>query len=243
METTAETTTEKLYDGKTFEEKIQSLSPMYAVVCVNPDGTLSGLVEHSFSMDKSAERVNVFWTSEKRGIDGKKWATDNSNKANGWFVIELTAEDCPIEVDWLTWLNATYKFTQRNAPFKIREGFDFSEQAKEATIRENYKQKHDAIMEFVSVQNKAEERYNQKIRAAQEIMEAETAEIKPEIQKLRNKYQAKAKQIAIAKGICPKLPDGRYMNTGNSRITQYGVQLKWTSAGLITYTVPWKELF
>jgi hypothetical protein len=243
METTAETTTEKLYDGKTFEEKIQSLSPMYAVVCVNPDGTLSGLVEHSFSMDKSAERVNVFWTSEKRGIDGKKWATDNSNKANGWFVIELTAEDCPIEVDWVTWLSATYKFAQRNAPFKLREGFDFSVQAKEATIRENYKQKHDAIMEFVSVQNKAEERYNEQMRAAQKIMDAETAEIKPEIKKLRNKYQAKAKQIAIAKGICPKLPDGRYMNTGNSRITQYGVQLKWTAAGIITYTVPWKELF
>jgi len=242
METTADNTTEKLYDGKTFEEKIKSLSPMYAVVCVNPDGTLSGLVEYSFSMDKSPDRVNVFWTSEKRGIDGKKWATYNSNKANGWFVIELTAEDCPIEVDWLNWLNATYKFTQRNAPFKMREGFDFSEQAKEATIRENYKQKHDAIMEFVSVQNKAEERYNKKMRAAQEVMDAETAEIRPEIQKLRNKYQAKAKQIAIAKGICPKLPDGRYMNTGNSRITQYGVQLKWTATGLITYTVPWKEL-
>lgn len=238
-----EATEQQLFNGITFEQKIKSLSPMYAVVCVNPDATLSGLVEHSFSMDKSADRVNVFWTSEKRGIDGKKWASDNSNKANGWFVIELTAEDCPIEVDWLTWLNATYKFTQRNAPFKLREGFDFSEQSKEATIRENYKQKHDAIMEFVSVQNKAEERYNEKMRAAQKIMDAETAEIRPEIQKIRNKYQAKAKQIAIAKGICPKLPDGRYMNTGNSRITQYGVQLKWTSAGMITYTVPWKELF
>lgn len=238
-----ETTAEKLYDGKTFDEKIQSLSPMYAVVCVNPDGTLSGLVEHSFSMDKSADRVNIFWTSKKIDINGKQWAEHNCNKNLGWFVVDLTSADCPIEVDWLAWLNATYKFTMRNAPFKLREGFDFSEQAKEATIRENYKQKHDAIMEFVSVQNKAEERYKETMRAAQKVMDAETAEIKPEIQKLRNKYQAKAKQIAIAKGICPKLPDGRYMNTGNSRITQYGVQLKWTSAGLITYTVPWKELF
>lgn len=242
MEATTEPTVE-LFNGMTFEEKIKSLSPMYAVVCVNPDGTLSGLVEHSFSMDKSLERVNVFWTSEKRGIDGKKWAKENSNPSNGWFVIELTAEDCPIEIDWMSWLKSTYKFTSRNARFKLREGFDFSEQAKEATIRENYKQKHDAIMEFVSVQNKAEERYSAAMRAAQKVMDAETSEIKPEIQKLRNKYQAKAKQIAIAKGVCPKLPDGRYMNTGNSRITQYGVQLKWFSAGQINYTVPWKELF
>ena len=39
-----EAANEKMYDGKTFEEKIQSLSPMYAVVCVNSDGTLYGFL-------------------------------------------------------------------------------------------------------------------------------------------------------------------------------------------------------
>ena len=238
-----ETTAGKLYDGKTFEEKIQSLSPMYAVVCVNSDGTISGLVENSFSLDKHKDRVNVFWTSTTRGIDGKSWAKGNCNKNRGWFMVELTAEDCPIEVDWLAWLNASYKFTMRNAPFKMKEGFDFSEQAKEATIREDYDSKHNVIMDLVSVQNKAEDVYKEKMRAAQKILDAETAHLKDDFKKLRNKYQSKAKSIAIEKGKCPKLPDGRYMNTGNCRITEYGIQLKWFSGGTIVYTVPWKELF
>lgn len=238
-----EAVNEKMYNGKTFEEKIASISPMYAVVCVNSDGTLSGLVENSFSLDKHANRVNVFWTSESREIDGKKWAEHNCDKNRGWFVIELTAEDCPIEIDWLAWLNATYKFTQRNAPFKIREGFDFSEQAKEAAIREDYDQKHKAIMDLVTVRNTAEDVYKTKMREAQKVLDAATAHLQDDFKKLRNKYQSKAKSIAIERGKCPKLPDGRYMNTGNSRISEYGIQLKWFSGGTIVYTVPWKDLF
>ncbi len=234
---------EKLYNGKTFEEKIKSLSPIYAVVRVNSNGTLSGLVEHSFAMGDSLDRVNIFWTSLDRQIDGKGWASQNCKKSDGWFIVELTADDCPIEVDWIAWLNATYKFYMRNAPFKLKDGVTFPERAKEALRREQYEEKHKDIMQFVSVQTKAEERYNIAMRAAKQLLEAETADIKSEIKKIRNKYQSKAKQIAIAKGVCPKLQDGRYMNTGNSRITEYGVQLKWFSAGQITYTIPWKELF
>lgn len=236
-----EAANEKMYNGKTFEEKLASISPMYAVVCVNPDGTLSGLVEHSFSMDKHESRVNVFWSNSD--IDGKKWAESNCTKSLGWFVIELTAEDCPISVDWASWLNATSKFYQRNAPFTLKEGFDFSEQAKEAAIREEYEQKHKAIMEFVSVQRKSEDVYKAKMREAQKVLDAETAHLKDDFKKLRNKYQSKAKSIAIEKGKCPKTEDGRYMNTGNSRITEQGIQLKWFVGGPIVYTVPWKELF
>jgi len=238
-----EATAKVLYDGKTLEEKIKSLSPMYAVVRVNSDGTLSGLVEHSFSMEKSNSRVNIFWTALHRDIDGKRWAEHNCNKKNGWFLIELTAQDCPIAIDWSAWLDSTTKFTSRNALFKTKEGVHFSEHVKEAAIRENYEEKHADLMKLVTVQERAESAYKLKMREAQQVLEAETAHLQEDFKKIRNKYQSKAKSIAIEKGRCPKLPDGRYMNTGNCRITEHGIQLKWFSAGTIVYTVPWKDLF
>lgn len=243
MENTQEQTQEQLFDGKTFEEKVKSLSPMFAVVCVNPDGTLSGLVENSFSMSKSADRVNVFWSGRgysflgEHNVDGKSWAKQNYNPARGWFMVELGTEDCPIEIDLVNWFNSTTKYTKRNALFKMREGFDFSEQAKEAAIREAYDEKHKAIMDLVSVRDSAEEVYNEKMRAAKKVLEAATVDVNVGFKKLRNKYQSKAKSIAIERGKCPKLPDGRYMNTGNCRITSQGIQLKWFSAGTVVYTV------
>lgn len=238
-----ESVSEKTYDGKTLEEKLASLSPMYAVVCVNSDGTLSGLVEHSFSMDKSDTRVNIFWTALHRGIDGKKWAEQNCDNKRGWFLVELTSEKCPIEIDWVAWLDSTYKFTSRNALFKTKEGFDFSDAAIEAVAREAYDQKYKAVMDLVTVRNKAEQSYKEKMHQAQKVLDAETAHLQEDFKKLRNKYQSKAKSIAIERGKCPKMPDGRYMNTGNSRVTEYGIQLKWFSAGTIVYTVVWKDLF
>jgi hypothetical protein len=244
-----EVTAEVLYDGKTFEEKIKSLSPMYAVVRVNSKGTLSGLVEHSFSMDQSSDRVNIFWSGKGSSIlgshdlDGKKWASENCKKSRGWFIVELGSDDCPIEVDYVNWLTGPSKFTRRNARFKTREGFDFSDQVKEATIRENYEEKHADLMKFVTVQDQAESTYKTKMREAQKVLDAETAHLQEDFKKIRNKYQSKAKSIAIEKGRCPKMPDGRYMNTGNSRITQYGLELKWFCGGPVIYTVPWSELF
>lgn len=244
-----ETTQEQLFDGKTLEEKVQSLSPMFAVVCVNPDGTLSGLVENSFAMSKSADRVNVFWSGRgysmlgEHNLDGKSWAKQNCNPARGWFMVELGTENCPIEIDLVNWFQATSKYNKRNALFKMREGFDFSEEAKAAAVREAYDEKHKSIMELVEVRNRAEEVYNQKMREAKRVLDASTVKVNDGFKKLRNKYQSKAKSIAIERGKCPKLPDGRYMNTGNCRITEHGIQLKWFSAGPVVYTVAWKDLF
>lgn len=249
MTVSVENSPEQLFDGKTLEERLKSCSPMFAVLCVNSDGTLSGKVEHSFSMGKSLNRLNVFWSGTgysflgTHKIDGKSWAAQNCDKSKGWFVVELNTEDCPVEVDWVSWLTADNKFARRNALFKMREGFDFSEQAKEAAKREAFEQQHEEIMKSVSVQDKAEEIYNQTLREAQKVREASTASVKPELDRLRRQYQAKAKRIAVEKGRCPKLPDGRYMNTGNARVTSHGIQLKWFSAGQIVYTVPWKDLF
>lgn len=243
-----EATQEKLFNGKTLDEKIKSLSPLYAVLYVNPDQTLSGLIEHSFCMDWDKNRVNIFWSGQAYSIlgehtlDGKKNAQHNCNR-KGAFVVDLLADDCPIEVDWVAWLSATQKFYKRNAPFKMKEGFDFSEQATQSKIDEEYETKHKSVMELVSVRNKAESVYNEKMREAKKALDEATADVNLGFKKLRKKYQSKAKSIAIERGKCPKLPDGRYMNTGNSRITEYGIQLKWYSAGTVTYTVPWKDLF
>ena len=248
MESTVEKNEEQLFNGKTFEEKMKSLSPLYAVLYVNPDATIAGLIEHSFSMGWSNDRVNIFWSGKaysmlgEHMLDGKKDATSNCTR-KGAFVVDLLSEDCPIEIDWLAWFNANSKFFKRNAPFKMKEGFDHSERAKQSKIAAVFAEKHNVVKELVSVRNKAESTYKEKVREAQKALDLATSEVNVGLKKLSNKYQSKAKSIAIEKGKCPKLPDGRYMNTGNCRITNEGIQLKWFSVRPIVYTVSWEELF
>lgn len=243
-----EVTTERLFNGKTFEEKMKSLSPMYAVLYVNPDATISGMIENSFTMGWDLKHVNVFWSGDafsmlgEHHLNGEKDARANCTR-KGAFVVNLLDDDCPVEIDWLTWLNATHKFSQRNAPFKMKEGFDHSARAAQSKIDDAYADKHNAVIDLVSVRDRAESVYNEKLREAKKVLDAATVDVNVGFEKLRNKYQSKAKSIAIERGKCPKLPDGRYMNTGNSRITEYGIQLKWFSTGPIFYTVPWKDLF
>lgn len=224
-------------EKQSLEEKLKSLSPMYAVLYVNKDGTLSGLIENSFSMDLSRERVNIFWSGKgysmlgEHSVDGKSWAKQNC-RTRGYFMVDLTSADCPIEVDFEGWISATSKFYKRNAKFKVKEGFDFSKQAKKA-----------AIYEFLEVRNTAEREYRIKVQEASVILQNETEQVNKEFKKLRRKYESKAKRIAVDRQQCPKLPDGRYMNTGNSRATYDGLQLKWLTPSTVTYVVPWEELF
>lgn len=224
-------------EKQSLEEKLKSLSPMYAVLYVNKDGTLSGLIENSFSMDLSRERVNIFWSGKgysmlgEHSIDGKSWAQQNC-RSRGYFMVDLTSEDCPIEVDFEGWVLATSKFHKRNAKFKVKEGLDFSTEAKKS-----------AIYEALEIRNTAEREYRIKVEEASVILQNETEVVNEEFKNLRRKYESKAKRIAVDRQQCPKLPDGRYMNTGNSRATYDGLQLKWLTPSTVTYIVPWDDLF
>jgi hypothetical protein len=228
-----ETTTEK-----TLSERLQELAPIYAVFTVNKEGEIFGLVEESFSMSLSKERANIFWSGKAYSnlgtthvLDGKKWAEENCRQ-QGYFMLDLLSQDCPIEIDFEGWLKAETKYYKRNAKFKVKKGFDFSEKAKMASI-----------FESVKIRQEAEREYYSKIRAAEKELSQATAVVNLEFKKLRKKYQFKAKCIAIKKGKCPKLADGRYMNTGNARVTNNGLELKWITPTLIKHIVPWEELF
>jgi hypothetical protein len=111
--------------------------PVYVVLARKPgENGLSGLIELSFAMDWSAERVNMFWTGTaysilgKHEIDGREWATDNCKSMSrhhpDWdiSVYDAHAEDCPIEIDWDRWTLAmttnTNKYYKRNAPFTMK---------------------------------------------------------------------------------------------------------------------------
>lgn len=115
------------------KEKLQRFLPIRCVVRQhNVDRKVMGLVEHSFCMDWSDNRVNIFWSGKAYSIlgehtlDGVEWASGNCTPTDGdlitpaEFVIDPLAEDSPIEVDWEKWLTATDKFTKRNAPFKTK---------------------------------------------------------------------------------------------------------------------------
>ena len=99
--------------------------PIRVVVRKGEDGVLKGLCEESFAMSLSTNEVRVWWSGKEYSmlgehtIDGVEGATHNAKE--GDMVIDPLSEDSPIVIDWEKWLNATSKYSKRNAPFKIKE--------------------------------------------------------------------------------------------------------------------------
>lgn len=100
--------------------------PIRIVLRKSEDGTLKGLVEHSFAMDVATGGVRIWWSGKAysmlgehhiNGIDDAKY-----NAKAGDLIIDPLTEDCPVEIDWESWLTATDKYNQRNARFKIKGG-------------------------------------------------------------------------------------------------------------------------
>lgn len=114
-------------EAKTFGVLKHGLSrylPLRVVLRKEDDGNLKGLCEESFSMSMSPAFVRIWWSGKAysmlgehilSGIDDAK-----HNAKSGDLVLDPLAEDCPIEIDWEKWLNATTKYGKRNAPFKIK---------------------------------------------------------------------------------------------------------------------------
>jgi hypothetical protein len=95
------------------------------IVLRKKEDKLQGLVEESFSMGMSDTHVSIFWSGKaysmlgEHNLDGIKNAEHNAK--DGDLILDPLAEDCPVTIDWDKWLNATSKYYQRNAPFKMKE--------------------------------------------------------------------------------------------------------------------------
>lgn len=102
---------------------ISHFLPMRVILRTH-EGKIQGYVEQSFSMDWSDRYVQIYWTGKaysiigEHNLNGLKWAAENS-KVNPENIHDPLDENCPIEIDWEKWLNATDKFGKRNAPFKV----------------------------------------------------------------------------------------------------------------------------
>lgn len=94
-------------------------------------GRWVGLVEHSFSMGWSPDRVLILWSGKYYSnigttgeIDAEKDGKDHYDtyrkEYSDVLLVDPTAPECPFEIDWEAWLNAGSKYNKRNAPFKVR---------------------------------------------------------------------------------------------------------------------------
>ena len=99
--------------------------PIRVVLRKDEDGTLLGLCEESFSMSMEKSHVRIWWSGKAYSnfgttheINGVNDATYNSK--DGDMVIDPLADDSPITINWERWLAATTKYSQRNAPFKMK---------------------------------------------------------------------------------------------------------------------------
>lgn len=94
------------------------------IVLRKTEDKLQGLVENSFSMDMSDTHVSIFWSGKaysmlgQHNLNGIKDAEHNAKE--GDLILDPFAEDCPVEINWDKWLNATTKYGKRNAPFKLK---------------------------------------------------------------------------------------------------------------------------
>jgi hypothetical protein len=109
---------------KTPAELIRFL-PIRVVLRKGADGTMQGLCENSFSMSASPTNIRIWWSGKAYSILGEhhiNGITDAEyNTKEGDLMLDPLADDCPIEINWDRWLTATDKYSQRNAPFKLKE--------------------------------------------------------------------------------------------------------------------------
>lgn len=98
------------------------------------DNAYEGLIEHSFCMDWSKDRVRFFWTGKAYWgdvpmgeIDGLVDAHDQAKVYRQRYpediilVFDAHAEDLPIIIDWDFYSKARNKFDDRNVKFVMKE--------------------------------------------------------------------------------------------------------------------------
>jgi len=105
--------------------RLAELAPLRIIVKKDEDGKYLGYCENSFSMSWETNRVNVCWSGVAYSNLGTTHTLDATNTKGpagvNCEILDPLSEDCPIRIDWERWLNATGKYDQRNASFKVRE--------------------------------------------------------------------------------------------------------------------------
>jgi hypothetical protein len=112
-------------------ERLLPNAPFRALFRRDPSQGWVGLVEYSFSMDWSPDRALILWSGKyfsNIGTTGEIDAVEDGNQIYQTYrkqypndlllLVDPTTPDCPFEINWEAWLNATNKFNKRNAPFK-----------------------------------------------------------------------------------------------------------------------------
>lgn len=108
---------------------IEEFRPMRIVIRPTDDGKYEGLIENSFDMGWSRERVCIFWSGKaysilgEHQINGVEWAQQNCNTARGELMFDPEDPACPVDVNLKYWHESWArrgKFDQRNGPFKMR---------------------------------------------------------------------------------------------------------------------------
>jgi len=153
------------------QAKLERFLPIGVVVQLK-DNKVLGKIEHSFSMDDDVNRVRVWWSGKaysmlgEHQLDGMKDAAHNSRKP-GELVFDALSEECPIEVDWESWLadlamDPGDKYRKRNAKFTVKPHgvWQLRAMAAEQEIAK-LKPRHDQYVELY----RAEAEVNNKIRA------------------------------------------------------------------------------
>jgi hypothetical protein len=126
---------------ETDAQMLERMSPLRIVMGRNKDRSNNyshGVIENSWTMDLSTERVSVWWTGTANTIIGKITidAQEDAEDQLAYFrrkhpdmefeILDPRAEDCPICIDIPTWLadnriGQSRKFQARNAAWTIRE--------------------------------------------------------------------------------------------------------------------------
>lgn len=95
------------------------------IVLREQDGKIKGLVENSFSMDLSDTRVRIWWSGKAYSFLGEHHLNGiddaNHNAKAGDLIIDPLSDDCPVEIDWDSWVKAIGKYEKRNAPFRVKD--------------------------------------------------------------------------------------------------------------------------
>lgn len=98
--------------------------PVRIVLRKDENGTLTGLCEDSFAMSTMPNFVRIWWSGKaysmlgEHNLSGIKDAERLAKEDD--IVVDPLSDDCPVVIDWDRWMSATTKYSQRNAPFKIK---------------------------------------------------------------------------------------------------------------------------
>ena len=105
--------------------RVERLMPMRVVIRHYPDGTIKALSEESWNMNWSNERALIFWSGKGYSIFGEQLldsiADTQEHCSPTDIMVDPCAEDSPIRMDWMRWLNAQTKYDKRNAPFCLNQ--------------------------------------------------------------------------------------------------------------------------